>query len=122
MIIALDPDCFDSFLEYPRTELANHHETPMEQELPDLRSLGNSSLAVDQTYTRRLSMLGGSDSDQLSSCSESLQRGSTIPINETSWPLNGRNDSARFDAPISLRHDSKRASRIKDGRIINGYQ
>ena len=90
MIIALDIAFSEYSLDYPRLELANHGETPMEQDVSIVAPFRKCNLIVSNDYVKRLSILGFSNYSPVSSGSESLRGGSTIPMKDTTWPLNGR--------------------------------
>jgi hypothetical protein len=92
MIIAPDKAFADTSLDYPRLKLENYHGTPMEQGASAVVPFRKCNFVVNEDYTKRLSILGFSVIDFLSFRSESLAGGATIPVEGSTWPLNGRED------------------------------
>ena len=92
MITAPEVMFSDDSLDYPLLKLADPHGTPVEQSVQVVAPLRKFNFVVNEDYTKRLLILGFSIDDFDSSRSGSLGGGATIPVNESTWPLNGHEE------------------------------
>jgi hypothetical protein len=92
MIIAPGTAFSDKALEYPRLEIANHCGNTMEQGASIIVPSRQCALVVREDYVKRLTILGFSSFGFISSHGESLRGRATIPVKESRWPLNGRDE------------------------------
>jgi hypothetical protein len=74
----------------------------MEQGVSIIAPFRKCNLIVSNDYVKRLTTLGFSNYSLVSSGSELLRGGSTIPMKDNSWPLNGREVQAWLNASFPL--------------------